>query len=255
MSVKQAANVLELLEYFSNRRSPATLAEISDDLGWPRSSTFNLVGTVVELGFLYEPRPRAGYYPTPRWLTLAQRISDAEPIPDAAQMIAAEVARETGETTAIAALSGAFAMFMHVRESGHAVRYHAQVGDRVPAHASSVGRAILAQLTPEARQAIYRKMNFERYSQTTPASIERVEAELRAAQERGYHQSESEYIPDLAGVSLPLKIGDRALAIVVAGPLSRCLARRQETATLIKRAIATHVGGGQMNGASGGGKS
>ena len=48
MLVKQAANVLELMEYFARRRRPATLAEIADDLGWPRSSTFNLVGTIAE---------------------------------------------------------------------------------------------------------------------------------------------------------------------------------------------------------------
>lgn len=239
MSVKQAANVLELLEYFAQRQKPATLAEISDDLGWPRSSTFNLVGTIVEMGYLYEPRLRAGYYPTPRWLPLVQRIADAEPLPEAARQIVAQICRETGETTAIAALSGAYAMFMQVQESAHPVRYHANVGDRVPAHASSVGRALLVQLTPEARQAVYRKMAFESYSETTPVSVDMVEAELRAAQERGYHQSRSEYIPDLSGVSLPLRICDRALSIVVAGPVSRCLERRAEIAAIMQRAIAS----------------
>jgi len=240
MSVKQAANVLDLLEYFAQRLRPATLAEISDDLGWPRSSTFNLVGTIVEKGYLYEPRPRAGYYPTPRWLTLVQRVSDSEPLPESAHRLVADIARETGETTAIAALSGEYAMFMHVVKSNHSVRYHAEVGDRVPAYASSVGRAILAQLPPEGRQALYRKFSFQRYSDTTPMSAEAIEGELRQAQERGYHQSCSEYIPDLAGVSLPLRIGDRALSLVVAGPLSRCLAKRPRTAETIKRAIAAY---------------
>lgn len=239
MSVKQAANVLELLEYFAQRQRPATLAEISDDLGWPRSSTFNLVGTIVEKGYLYEPRLRAGYYPTPRWLPLVQRIADAEPLPEVAAEIVARICRETGETTAIAALSGAYAMFMQVQESAHPVRYHATVGDRVPAHASSVGRALLAQLAPQARQAVYRKMAFERYSQTTPVSVEMVESELRAAQDRGYHQSWSEYIPDLAGVSLALRICDRPLSIVVAGPVSRCLERRPEIAGIMQRALAS----------------
>lgn len=238
MSVKQAANVLDLLEYFSQRRRPATLAEISDDLGWPRSSTFNLVGTIVEKGYLYEPRPRAGYYPTPRWLALVQCISDAEPLPEAAHRLVADIARDTGETTALAALSGSFAIFMHVAESSHSVRYNAQVGDRVPAHASSVGRALLSQLSAEGRQAVCRKLSFQRYSDTTLMSVEEIESELIRSQERGYHQSCSEYIPDLAGVSLPLRVGDRRMAVVVAGPVSRCLGKRPQTAVTIKRAIA-----------------
>lgn len=237
MLVRQAANVIELLEYFARRKRPATLAEISDDLGWPRSSTFNLVGTIVEKGWLYETRARGGYYPSPRWLTLARTVADAAPLPEAAYALVAEIAEETGETTAIAALAGTFAIFLHVEESGHSVRYFAQVGDRVPVHASSVGRAILAQHSPEERRSIYRKIKFEQFSDTTPMSADAIEAELKLAAERGYHQSSSEYIADLAGVALAVPLASRQLSVVVAGPTSRCLERRPATAALMQHAL------------------
>ena len=70
MIVRQAANALEILEYFARRLRPATAAEIAEDLGWPRSSTFKLVATLASKGYLYEPRGRGGYYPSPRWLVL-----------------------------------------------------------------------------------------------------------------------------------------------------------------------------------------
>ncbi|NNM74048.1 IclR family transcriptional regulator [Enterovirga aerilata] len=240
MHVKQAANVFDLIEYFERRRSPATLAEISDDLGWPRSSTFNLVGTIVEKGYLYEPRPRGGYYPTPRWLSLAQSVTEAEPLPEAVGSAVAEIAAATGETVAVAALTGIHAMFLHVVESRHSVRYHAKVGDRVPVHASSVGRALLSQLPLNVREGIYRKIGFERFSHTTPMSVETIERELAAAEARGYHQSSSEYIPDLAGVSFPIAVGARKLSVVVAGPTSRCFERRPETAATMQKALARH---------------
>src|SRR3546814_12524314 len=66
MIVRQAANALEILEYFARRLKPATPAEIAEDLGWPRSSTFKLVGTLASKGYLYEPRARGGYSPIPR---------------------------------------------------------------------------------------------------------------------------------------------------------------------------------------------
>lgn len=237
MSVKQAANVLELMEYFARRKRPATMAEISDDLGWPRSSTFNLVGTIAEKGWLYEPRTRGGYYPSPRWLKLARVVADAEPLPDFVHALVLRIADETGETTAVGALAGTSAIFIDVVESRHSVRYFAEVGERVPVHASSAGRAILAQYSIEERQAIYRRIRFEHFSDTTPMTIERIEADLREAAERGYHQSHSEYIPDLAGVALPLPLDARRLSIVVAGPTSRCLERRPQTAAVMKNAI------------------
>lgn len=243
MHVRQAANVLELLEYFARRLRPATLAEISDDLGWPRSSTFNLVGTLADAGFLYAPLAPRAWYPTRRWLALAQDVADAEPLPESLHALAVEVARATGETTAVGAAAGTYVSLLDVVESTQAVRFFARIGDRIPIHASSLGRALLAQSTPAERRALYRRLGFERYSGTTPAGADAVEAELEAAQARGYHQSDSEYLPDLAGVSLPLPFQARRLGIVVAGPVSRCLVRRAETARIMREVIAKYDAG------------
>ena len=207
-------------------------------MGWPRSSTFNLVNTIADKGWLYEPRARSGYYPSPRWLTVAKTVAEAEPLPENIIALVADIAGKTGETTALAALAGTSAIFLHVVESTKPVRYFAEVGDRVPVYASSVGRAILSQHSPEERRAIYRKIRFEQFSDTTPMTVDFIEAELTQAAERGYHKSLSEYIPDLAGVALPLPLGARRLSIVVAGPTSRCLDRQPVTAATMKKALA-----------------
>jgi DNA-binding IclR family transcriptional regulator len=238
MQVRQAANVLEIFEFFARRQSPATLTEISDELGWPRSSTFNLITTLSDKGYLYEPRTRGGFYPSPRWLNIAQMVSNAEPLPEFVALMANEVADETGETTAIGAPAGTSAIFIHVVESAASIRYFASVGHRLPIHGSSTGRAILAQYTVAERQSIYRKIKFEKFSPSTPMSIEAVEAELRAAAERGYHFSNGDFSPDLVGVALPLPLNHRRVSIVVAGPEFRCLGRQQEIASILKRAIA-----------------
>jgi DNA-binding IclR family transcriptional regulator len=237
MLVKQAANVIDLMEYFAERKKPSTLAQIADDLNWPRSSTFNIIGTLADKGYLYEPKARGGYYPSPRWLVMAQAVGEAEPLPEEVQHLVAHIARETGETTAIGSAASTSVILLHVIESKRPIRYFAQVGTLVPIQASSAGRAILAQFTPEERRALYKKIKFERYSKTSPVNAAAVEAELKAAAKRGYHQSNSEYIADLAGVSLPLPVGMRRLSLVVAGPVSRCLERRPDTAKLIEAAM------------------
>lgn len=237
MQVRQAANVVELLEFFAERGEPATLAEIADGLGWPRSSTFNLVGTLVDKGYFYEPRLRGGYFPSPRWQAVVQQLAESDPLPAALRAVVDQIATRTGETTAVGSASGLSVIFLYVRESRQPIRYFAEVGTRVPIHASSAGRAILAQMKPKERETLYRKLAFEKYSETTPMSIERIEAELHAAVERGYHQSNAEYIADLAGVSFPVALGPKRLSIVVAGPVSRCLERRPQIAAVMAEAI------------------
>lgn len=238
MTVRQAANALQILEYFAQRLRPASATEVAEDLDWPRSSTFKLIGTLAAMGYLYEPQARGAYYPSPRWLELAEKVSRADPLPPEFHRLISDLARETGETAVIAAPAGIFATFVDVIESKHAVRYFAHVGDRVPIHASSAGRALLEQMPPAERQKLYKKIDFVDYSPNSPMSPERVEAELAAAKTRGYHQSDAEYVPDLAGVALALPHPTRHLSVVVVGPVSRCLERRSATAKLVAAHIA-----------------
>ncbi|MBJ7498303.1 MAG: IclR family transcriptional regulator [Sphingopyxis sp.] len=238
MIVRQAANALEILEYFAKRLRPATAAEIAEDLGWPRSSTFKLVATLASKGYLYEPRGRGGYYPSPRWLVLAEAVTRAEPLPEKFHRLARDLVAATGETVAISAPAGTQATFVDVVESAQPVRYFAKVGDRVPIHATSAGRALLAQMPREERERLYRKVDFVRYSPTTPASAAEVEARLDEAEAMGWHQSNTEYTPDLAGIALPLPGGDRLLSVVIVGPVSRCLERRPEMAAIAAKHLS-----------------
>lgn len=237
MIVRQAANALQILEYFAERQRPASAAEVADGLGWPRSSTFKLLGTLATLGYLYEPQARGAYYPSPRWLELSEKVAHGDPLPAELLKLVRDVSAESGETVAISAPAGTFAMFVAVEESRQSVRYFARVGDRVPIHASSAGRALLEQMPQEEREALYRKIDFTTYSPTTPMSPTAIEADLNEAAARGYQQSNAEYTPDLAGVALPLPFAGRRLSIVVVGPVSRCLERRPEMAAIAARHV------------------
>ena len=233
---RQAANVLDLLEYFACRRRPATLAEIADEIGWPRSSTFNIVSTLADRGYLYEPGIRGGYYPSPRWLGMAQMVADAEPLPDALQALVARIARDSGETTAIGAPAGTSAIFLFVVESAQPIRYFAQVGHRLPIQATATGRAILSLMSAGEREALYRKIAFERHT-AAPLSADTVESEIGHAAERGYHRSLAEFSPDLLGVALPLPIAARRLSITIAGPMFRCVNRMDALAAMLRDGI------------------
>ena len=222
MLVKQAANVIELLEFFAKRQRPATPAEVADALGWPRSSTFNLITTLVSKGYFYEPKARGGYYPSLLWRQVANTISDAEPLPEAVEKLAQEVADKTGETACIAAPAGLSALLVYAVESRQPIRFSPWLGERNPIHASASGRAILSQYSPSERQGLFRKLTFERYTSKSPTSIADVEAALKMGESRGYYLSVGEFVDDLMAIAAPLPLKGRTLAIVVAGPMSRC---------------------------------
>jgi IclR family transcriptional regulator, acetate operon repressor len=241
MIVRQAAYVLDVLEYFAQLKRPATSAEVADHFGWPRSSTFNLLTTLAEKGYLYEPRPRAGYYPTPKWLEMARMIADVEPLPAWTHAVVVELSAETGETVAIAAPAGTMAVFIDVVESSEPIRYFAQIGHRIPIHATASGRALLLQYARDERDALYRKVEFRQYGASTPISIDAVEAELRSSVDRGYCQSFGDYSRDLAGIAIPLPLGDRRLSVVVAGPEFRVRPKADDIVMLLTKVVRRHA--------------
>lgn len=242
MLVKQAANVLDLLEYFAREQKAASLADLSAHFGWPRSSTFNLIQTLVERGFLYEPKPRSGYYPTGRWLALAQAVAEAEPLPPSALALIRDLADATGETVWITAPSGQNAVLLSVIQSRQAVRYTAEPGKRVPIHATSSGQAIMSQMSASQKEAILRKAVFERFGPGTPMSVESVEQSIAVSLRRGSFRSASAFSRDLGGISVPLVLGGRIFSVTVAGPLFRIEELMDETAVEIHRAVARHFG-------------
>ncbi|TKT74807.1 IclR family transcriptional regulator [Aquamicrobium sp. LC103] len=242
MLVRQVANMLDLLEFFAAHGKPASLAEVSQHFGWPRSSTFNLLSTLGARGYLFEPEGRGRFYPTPRWLAIAQTISAAEPIPDTLVRLAGDLNDRTGETVCIGAASGGSLMFLEVVQSKARVRYAAEVGQRIPLHATASGQAIISQWPSRQRSALLRKVVFERYGSGTPMSVETVEDQIRAGLFRGWFRSASNYSVDLGGVSLPINISERIFSVTVAGPLNRVEVRMPEIARIMHAAVAQHFG-------------
>lgn len=242
MLVRQVANVLDLLEFFAERGKPASLAEVSQHFGWPRSSTFNLLSTLGARGFLFEPEMRGRFYPTPRWLALSQAIATAEPLPESLLRLLRDLSERTGETVCIGAAAGTSVVFLEVIQSSARVRYAAEVGQRIPIHATASGQAILSQWPEAQRAALLRKVVFERYGSGTPMSVEAVEDQMRAGLHRGWFRSASNYSVDLGGVSLPIAEGGRIYALTVAGPLNRVEEMMPGIAREMHESVGRHLG-------------
>jgi DNA-binding IclR family transcriptional regulator len=241
MIVKQAPNVLDILEFFARLRRPATLSEIAQEFGWPRSSTFNMVGTLVERGFLYERRPRSGYYPTPRWLTLARNVAEAEPLPASLHRLLVDLAEQTGETVYVAAPAGDRVVFLDVVESDSAIRYFAEIGKRLPIHATATGRAILAQYSASERRSVLGKIGFERYQPNTPMSIAQVEAEIALGLAQGWFLGATQYTSDVMGLSVMLPMAGRPLSVTIGGPIFRMERRMADLGAILRDATANYL--------------
>lgn len=242
LAVRQIENTLALLEYFAERKEPATLADVVRQFGWPRSSAFNILTTLVENGYLYEPRARGGFYPSPRWMQVVSAIAEAEPLPESLARVMRRLAEKTGETVWVAAPSNLFAVFLDVIESSFAVRYAAKPGKRVPIHITASGQALLSLMPQRDVEVILRKVTFDEYGDNAPKSVEQVLQQIAQGRDRGWFRSASNYSADLGGVSVPVAEAGRIYSVTVAGPLYRVKTKAEEHASLIHQALLEEFG-------------
>lgn len=145
--VKSADRTLEILE--SLARGGAGLAELAAQLGIPKSSLHSILRTLEHRGWVETDANRSHYRLGMSALLIGSSYVDQDPTvlrtSDTMDLLAAE----TGETIHLARLEAPDVVYMAKRESVHPLRMFSAIGRRLPAHATALGKAMLAEL-PDA---------------------------------------------------------------------------------------------------------
>ena len=237
MRIRQVDNALDLLDLFARQKTPLTLTEIARSLGVPKSSTFNLIDTLLARGLLYEVHPRSGYYPTRRLFDLARDMMEGDSF---LQLIHGELGAlsdSTGETVLLAARDPQNQneiVYIDAVESKAPIRYFAKVGDKRPIYTTSSGKAILSSYPAEERSRVLGALTYVAHQKNTVRNAEELAAVLDAAIARGWCEDNAEYTPDVMGIAVPIRYGERRFGLALAGPVYRMQDRRDELAALLR---------------------
>jgi DNA-binding IclR family transcriptional regulator len=89
---------LDFFEAFAAARRPLVLSELMKVLGIPVSSCHDVLRALEERGYLYEVRPRGGYYPTGRLFDLARVLVDNDPFLSRVQPVLEKLRDEAQES-------------------------------------------------------------------------------------------------------------------------------------------------------------
>jgi IclR family acetate operon transcriptional repressor len=236
--VKQITHLFKLMDFFVRARKPLSVRDIVSEFSWPRSSVFNIVSTMVEHGYLYQPGTRGGYYPTSKWMDLARDLSEPEPLPESLHKLLVELMKQTGETLILAAPEGTSVVFLDLVESPADIRYIANVGQRLPIHVTAAGRAILSLYSPQEREGVLKRIKYQRYEKTAFMNPESVERDIQKSAKDGWFANLAVYQPGVAGVAVPFPFHNRRYAIVLGAPLSRIEQRVAALGKLLRRSVS-----------------
>jgi DNA-binding IclR family transcriptional regulator len=181
--VKSAYRALDVLEAVAAR--PATLSELSRELGIPKSSLHGLVRTLTERGWITPTEGGSRLQLGLKALLIGTRFVDEDDLVSRASTTLDRLASLTGETVQQARLDGDQVVYLAKRDSTHSVRLISAVGGRLPAHATAVGKALLAARDDHTVRALLRPP-LRRLTARTLTDPDALIADLHETRRRGY---------------------------------------------------------------------
>jgi DNA-binding IclR family transcriptional regulator len=219
--VKSAVRTVELLEFFAGRPGMHSLADVQSAVGYPKSSLYMLLRTLVELGWIETDATGTRYGIGVRALLVGTSYIDGDEVVAAARPTLNRLSDDTTETIHLARLDGTNVVYLATRQSEHYLRPFTRVGRRLPAHSTSLGKALLATYGDDQIRAML-PGTLEPLTEHTLTDRERLIDELRLVRERGYAIDREENTLGLScfGVAIPYRTPARD-AISCSVPVAR----------------------------------
>lgn len=183
--VKSARRAIELLEAFGTDHAWLSMTELHVQTGIPRSSLHGLLRTLRDVGWIEADDAGTRFRLGVRALICGTAYLDRDPAVPYATEALERVRDEIGFTAHYARLCGAEVVYLDSRESRTSGHLVSRVGRTLPAHATALGKALLAEL---ADDELTRLLPGELSALTDRTITDRqgLRVELAATRERGY---------------------------------------------------------------------
>jgi IclR family pca regulon transcriptional regulator len=220
-TVQSVERAFAVLETFDEDHPSRSAAEIAETAGLARPTTYRLLQTLQQLGYVRSKHGR--YEVTPRVLRLGAGYLGRRSMAAHAQPILDALSAEVGEHVAVGVLDGDDVITVAAANSPQSrfLSVAVQVGQRLPAESTSLGRILLAYLPGAAG-----------------------EPEARAIRDAGYVVTDGLLESGLRAVGVPIldrrgnavasmSIAVNAVRISVEDLLERCLPPLQRSASVL----------------------
>ena len=194
---------LEILQAFDRSHPVHNASDLARRLDIPRSTVFRLLQTLEAMGFLRRQNGR-DYQLGPAVLSLGFEFLAAQDIIELTRPLLEQLRDQTGCSVHLALREGTEVVYIAKYPSPSRFTSSVQVGTRLPAHATGLGRVFLAALTEQELNALYGNRQLPAYSAQTPTHLGALKALLAGDRERGYVVSESFFEPGICSVACPL---------------------------------------------------
>jgi len=206
------ARGLVVIQAFTPQMPQMTISQLSLRTGLSRAAVRRCLYTLVKLGFAGADEAQR-YSLRPKMLTLANTYTASSTLANAAQPILERMSAAHGESFSVATLDGDDIVYIARSSVTRVMSVDLQIGSRLPAFCTSMGRVLLAYLPQDQLEQYMARVQLTQYTPRTLNSLEKLRLALRNVRRNGYALCDQEF-----------EVGLRSLAVPVQAPNGRVVA-------------------------------
>jgi IclR family transcriptional regulator, acetate operon repressor len=192
--IQSVLKAIDIMGVFTPEEPYLSLGQISKRLSMPKSTTHNLMATLISQGFM--EKVNDDYYALgTAIISLSQAVRVNAELRDRAAPLLRELAEIVKESVYLTYFDGTYILYIYAIESSKRLMARTAVGERVQLHCTGNGKSILAALSIEQVEAIVEEVGLPVFTDTTINSIDQLHEDLEQTRKRGYSIDNQEHEP------------------------------------------------------------
>lgn len=247
-AVQALDRALRLLEILAGGDG-MTLTALASASGLAASTVHRLLATLAAHGFVeLEDRDQTWTIGVEAF-RVGQAFHRRFEVATMGRPIMRELMEATGETANIGIFEGGEVVFISQVESAEPIRAYFRSGERRHAHASGIGKALLAAMTRDRVERLVRDKGLPRFTDATITEPERLFADLAVIRRRGWSLDDEERSRGMRCIAAAIydENGEAIAGLSISGPSGRLEPDRVDhLGPLVRRAadaITRAIGG------------
>ena len=212
--VQSVAKALRLLDLLMEAHQPVTLAALSEQTGWPKSTIHGLLSTMRESAVV-DQQSDGRYCLGVRLFEYGCAVGASWSVSDLAKPHLQHLASVTGQSVFLSMLNRSEVITIEQVQSRAGLRVVSEVGTRLPLHCTSQGKVFLSAMVDHEAKRVLSRRTLEPYTPKTLVTWEELFRVMQAARENGYAVEDGEYRFGLCSASAPVRDSSGAVRYAV----------------------------------------
>lgn len=217
--VQTLDRALDIIELLSLEKNGIGVTEISHKLDLHKSTVHRLLNALAVRGYVEKEDRHSKYSLGLKFVEIgSHRLNHLELKIEASPSLRS-LADRNRQPVHLAILSGNEVVYIEKIEPVANLRMYSQIGKRVPAYCSALGKSLLSEMKDDELKKLLCEIEFKPFTPKTHSTIDQLIADVDSVRQKGWSLDDEEHEPGIRCIASPVRdyTGKIIAAVSVSG--------------------------------------